>query len=133
MKKWLTACLMALLMLCIAHTALAAEAADITDLCKFKPSSTKFKYTQLTDKKYTTYLKTNPVRNPSVAITAPKDQLIGGVYVCFGKLPETWEVQISDDGKDWFTAKEGPAYLHSWVPLDEPSRYVRVIAKTAKN
>ena len=133
MKKWLTACLMALLMLCMAHTALAAEAADITDLCKFKPSSTKFKYTQLTDKKYTTYLKTNPVRNPSVAITAPKDQLIGGVYVCFGKLPETWEVQISDDGKDWFTAKEGPAYLHSWVPLDEPSRYVRVIAKTAKN
>ena len=133
MKKWLTALLLTLLMLLAANSALAAEAADITDLCKFKPSSTKFKYTQLTDKKYTTYLKTNPVRNPGVAITAPKDNLIGGVYVCFGKLPETWEVQISDDGKDWFTAKEGPAYLHAWVPLDEPSRYVRVIAKTTKN
>ena len=53
MKKWLTALLVTLLMLCMAHSALAVEAADITDECKFKTTSSKYKYTQMTDNKYT--------------------------------------------------------------------------------
>ena len=50
MKKWLTALLMTLLMACAANAAFAAEAADITEDCKFKTTASKFKYTQMTDK-----------------------------------------------------------------------------------
>ena len=87
MKKWLIALLAALLMLG-ASSALAVEAADITDQCKFQTTSSKYKYTQMTDKKYTSYWKANKAKNPSIAVTAPKDQLIGGIYACFGNLPE---------------------------------------------
>ena len=127
MKKWLISLFMALLMLCAAVPALAQEASDITDECTFKVSSTKFKYTQMTDKKYTSYMKTNKVKTPSVAVTAPKGETIGALYVCFGDLPESWAVQTSDNGKDWFTVCEGPAYLHAYVELPEPSRYARAI------
>ncbi len=126
MKKWLIALMMMVLMLCTANAALAAEAADITDQCKFQTTSSKYKYTQMTDKKYTSYWKANKAKKPSIAVTAPKDQLIGGLYVCFGNLPDSWEVQVSEDGKKWTTAVQGPAYLHAWVPLPEPSRYVRM-------
>lgn len=131
MKKWLTALLTALL-LCMAHAALADTAEVITDEVKFKVSSTKFKVTQMTDKKYTSYLKTNSVMNPSVTLTAPEDKLIGSIYVCFADLPASWEVQVSEDGKTWTTAVPGPQYLHAYVELPQPSRYVRAIVTTDK-
>ena len=130
MKKFLTGLLLSLLMLCAASAAFAAEAVDITEFCKLKASSSKFKMSQMTDKKYTTYMYTNEQKNPYVTITADKEHLIGSVYVCFGSLPEKWVVQTSDNGKDWFTAAEGPAYLHAYVELPEPSRYARVLAMT---
>ncbi len=132
MKKWLTALLVALLMLCAANVALAAEAADITDECKFKASSSKFKYTQMTDNKYTSYWKANKTKNPSIQVTAPEDKLIGALYICFGNLPDSWEVQVSEDGKTWTTVAQGPAYLHAYVPLPEPSRYARMQVTTGK-
>ncbi len=133
MKKWLIALFLTLLMLACATTALAAEAADITDVCKFKVASSKYKYTQFTDKKFTTYWKANKAKNPAIAVTAPEDQLIGALYVCFGNVPETWAVQTSDNGKDWFTVAEGPQFLHAYVELPEPSRYARMIVTTGKN
>ena len=133
MKKWLTALVLSLLMLCAAQTAFAAEAADITDQCKFKTTSSKYKYTQMTDKKYTSYWKANKAKNPSIQVTSPdKDTLIGGIYACFGNLPDSWEVQVSKDGKKWETAVQGPAFLHAWVPLPEPARYVRLQVTTGK-
>lgn len=133
MKKWLTALLMILLMACAANAAFAAEAADITEDCKFKTTSSKFKYTQMTDKKYTSYWKANKAKNPSIQVTSPDaDTLIGGIYACFGDLPDSWEVQVSKDGKKWETAAQGPAYYHAWVPLPEPARYVRLQVTTGK-
>lgn len=133
MKKWLWAFLCALLLLCAAQTALAAEAVDITDQCKFKTCYTAYKYSQMTDKKFTTYWDSKKVKNPYVILTSPEDQLIAGVYVCFGgTVPSSWEVQTSDNGKDWFKAADGLPYLHSYVALPEPSRYVRVIVTTGK-
>ena len=132
MKKWLTALLVSLLMVCAANAAFAAEAADITDLCKFKTTSSKYKYTQMTDKKYTSYWEANKTKNPSIQVTAPKDQQIGGIYACFGSLPESWEVQVSKDGKKWTTVAQGPNYYHAWVPLPEPATYVRMQVTTGK-
>lgn len=133
MKKWFTALLVALLMLCAAHVALAAEATDITDSCKFKTTTSKFKYTQMTDKKYTSYWKANKTKNPYIQVTSPDaDTLIGGVYICFGNLPSSYEIQVSGDGKTWTTAAEGPQFLHAWVPLETPARYVRMQVTTGK-
>lgn len=133
MRKWFTALFAALLMLCAANVALAAEASDITDSCTFKASTSKFKYTQMTDKKYTSYWKANKTKNPFIQVTSPDaDTLIGGVYICFGNLPASYEIQVSEDGKSWTTAAEGPQFLHAWVPLETPARYVRMQVTTGK-
>ena len=102
MKKWLIA-LLTLLALSLS-VAFAAEANDITEDCKFKVCSSGRKYTLMTDKKYTSYWESNKIKTPWIAITAPEGKPIAGLYVCFGNMPESWEIQTSDDGKDWFTA-----------------------------
>ena len=132
MKKWLTALLVSLLMLLAANVALAAEAADITDLCKLTRSYSTRSNTNMTDKKYTSYWEAEKTKDPFIQATAPKDQLIGGVYICFGSLPDSWEIQVSEDGKKWETAAQGPDYYHAWVPLEEPARYVRMKVTTGK-
>ena len=63
MKKWLTGVLLTLLMVFAASAAMAAEAVDITDECTMKGPS-KFKYTQMTDKKYTSYWDSHKTKNP---------------------------------------------------------------------
>ena len=132
MKKWLTALLLTLVLLLAASSALAEVAEVITDECTFKYSSSPRKSTMMTDKKYTSYWETNKVKDPYVQLTS-KDKLIGGVYVCFGSLPESWEIQVSEDGKKWETAARGPDYYHAWVPLETPSRYVRLQVTTGKS
>ena len=132
MKKWLTALILTLLMVLAAGTAFAAEAADITDLCKITRSYSTRSNTNMTDKKYTSYWEAEKTKDPFIQATAPKDQLIGGVYICFGSLPDSWEVQVSKDGKKWETAAQGPAYYHAWVQLPEPARYVRMKVTTGK-
>ena len=133
MKKWLIGLVLTVLMLCAASSALAAEAVDITEECSFKLCSTKRKYTMMTDKKYTSYWESSSVKNPYIAVSAPKDKPIASLYICFGNMPESWEIQVSDDGKDWFKALEGDTrFLHSYVVLPEPSRHVRVIVSSEK-
>lgn len=131
MKKWLSALLLTLLMLLAAAAATAEVAEVITDECTFKYSSSPRKSTMMTDKKYTSYWETNKVKDPYVQVMS-KDKLIGGVYVCFGYLPDSWEVQVSEDGKTWETAAQGPNYYHAWVPLETPAHYVRVQVTTGK-
>ena len=133
MKKLLTGLLLALLLTCAASFALAAEAVDVTSDCRFKVSYSSRKYTQMTDKKYTSYWESKSVMNPSIAMSAPAGTLIDSVYVCFGNMPPAWEVQVSDDGEDWFRAVEGDTrFLHSYVKLPEPSQHVRVIVSSEK-
>ena len=133
MKKLLMGLLLSLVMMGICSLALAAEAVDITNECTFKVAYTDRKYTQMTDKKYTSYWESKSVNNPFINMTAPEDKLIAGVYICFGNMPPSWEVQVSDDGNDWFKAVEGDTrFLHSYVELPEPSRYVRVVVSSEK-
>lgn len=105
MKKWLIA-LLTLLALSLS-VAFAAEANDITEDCKFKVCSSGRKYTLMTDKKYTSYWESNKIKTPWIAITAPEGKPIAGLYVCFGNMPESWEIQTSDDGKDWSPSAHG--------------------------
>lgn len=131
MKKWLIA-LLTLLALSLS-VAFAAEANDITEDCKFKVCSSGRKYTLMTDKKYTSYWESNKIRTPWIAITAPEGKPIAGLYVCFGNMPESWEIQTSDDGKDWFTAVPGDTrFLHAYVALPQPAQHVRLVVTSEK-
>lgn len=131
MKKWLIA-LLTLLALSLS-VAFAAEANDITEDCKFKVCSSVRKYTQMTDKKYTSYWESNKIKTPWIAITAPEGKPIAGLYVCFGNMPESWEIQTSDDGKDWFTAVPGDTrFLHAYVALPQPAQHVRLAVTSEK-
>ena len=131
MKKWLIA-LLTLLALSLS-VACAAEANDITEDCKFKVCSSGRKYTLMTDKKYTSYWESNKIKTPWIAITAPEGKPIAGLYVCFGNMPESWEIQTSDDGKDWFTAVPGDTrFLHAYVALPQPAQHVRLAVTSEK-
>lgn len=131
MKKWLIA-LLTLLALSLS-VAFAAEANDITEDCKFKVCSSGRKYTLMTDKKYTSYWESNKIKTPWIAITAPEGKPIAGLYVCFGNMPESWEIQTSDDGKDWFTAVPGDTrFLHAYVVLPQPAQHVRLAVTSEK-
>lgn len=131
MKKWLIA-LLTLLALSLS-VAFAAEANDITEDCKFKVCSSGRKYTLMTDKKYTSYWESNKIKTPWIAITAPEGKPIAGFYVCFGNMPESWEIQTSDDGKDWFTAVPGDTrFLHAYVALPQPAQHVRLAVTSEK-
>lgn len=131
MKKWLIA-LLTLLALSLS-VAFAAEANDITEDCKFKVCSSGRKYTLMTDKKYTSYWESNKIKTPWIAITAPEGKPIAGLYVCFGNMPESWEIQTSDDGKDWFTAVPGDTrFLHAYVALSQPAQHVRLAVTSEK-
>ena len=131
MKKWLIA-LLPLLALSLS-VAFAAEANDITEDCKFKVCSSGRKYTLMTDKKYTSYWESNKIKTPWIAITAPEGKPIAGLYVCFGNMPESWEIQTSDDGKDWFTAVPGDTrFLHAYVALPQPAQHVRLAVTSEK-
>ena len=131
MKKWLIA-LLTLLALSLS-VAFAAEANDITEDCKFKVCSSGRKYTLMTDKKYTSYWESNKIKTPWIAITAPEGKPIAGLYVCFGNMPESWEIQTSDNGKDWFTAVPGDTrFLHAYVALPQPAQHVRLAVTSEK-
>lgn len=131
MKKWLIA-LLTLLALSLS-VAFAAEANDITEDCKFKVCNSGRKYTLMTDKKYTSYWESNKIKTPWIAITAPEGKPIAGLYVCFGNMPESWEIQTSDDGKDWFTAVPGDTrFLHAYVALPQPAQHVRLAVTSEK-
>lgn len=131
MKKWLIA-LLTLLALSLS-VAFAAEANDITEDCKFKVCSSGRKYTLMTDKKYTSYWESNKIKTPWIAITAPEGKPIAELYVCFGNMPESWEIQTSDDGKDWFTAVPGDTrFLHAYVALPQPAQHVRLAVTSEK-
>lgn len=131
MKKWLIA-LLTLLALSLS-VAFAAEANDITEDCKFKVCSSGRKYTLMTDKKYTSYWESNKIKTPWIAITAPEGKPMAGLYVCFGNMPESWEIQTSDDGKDWFTAVPGDTrFLHAYVALPQPAQHVRLAVTSEK-
>ena len=105
----------------------------ISQDCKFKVCSSGRKYTLMTDKKYTSYWESNKIKTPWIAITAPEGKPIAGLYVCFGNMPESWEIQTSDDGKDWFTAVPGDTrFLHAYVALPQPAQHVRLAVTSEK-
>lgn len=132
MKKCLLISLL-LLLLC-AVPALAEEAADITDQCKFAASPGKFKLDRMYDRDYRTAYMSDKQKNPYVELTAPKGSPIYSLYVCFAqKALMPWEVQAKRGGK-WETVYESAgSYAHEYVVLSEGEEALRVKSKAEKS
>ncbi|MBR5345645.1 MAG: phosphodiester glycosidase family protein [Clostridia bacterium] len=130
MKKWLTAFFALAAFLFALSVALADEAPEITDKCGFKSSGTKFKYTQMTDGKYTTYWDTHEAKHNYLQITAPNGQKIYGLYLCFRSMPDAYEVQTAH-GSDWQTVYVGDTEIyHAFYSFDGGVSSVRVYVPT---
>ena len=122
MKK--TGLFMALLLGVLLWTlsAAAETAPDLTGECEFGLCATTRKATSMTDGKYTTYWESKKIRNPYVTISSP--QPVYGLYLCFRRMPESYEVQIrtgsEEDGTaGWETAVQGETrFQHVFIPLN---------------
>lgn len=116
-----------LLLLFCAYPALAEEAADITDQCKFAASPGKFKLNRMYDRDYRTAYMSDKQKNPHVELTAPSGSPIYSLYVCFAhKTLTPWELQAKKGGK-WVSVYQSEgSYAHEYVVLNEPETALRV-------
>jgi len=104
-----------LLMMCLMCFACAEEAENITAGCKWKSSSTKWKYTQMTDGKYTTSWDCNETKHPFVTISS--DTPMYGLYLCFKQLPTEYEIQVPK-GDGWKKLCDGETrFVHCYYDL----------------
>lgn len=106
--------------------ALAETAHDITGECTVRFSSSKFKSSMMTDKKYTSHWYTNKTKKPYVEVEAPKDTPIYGFYICFATMPDSYEIQVLVNGR-WETWYEGVTdYYHVYYEFPEGADGVRL-------
>ena len=124
--------LLILLLLCCV-SALAEEAEDITDQCKFSASPGKFKLTRMYDRDYRTAYMSDKQKTPYVELTAPKGNPVYSLYVCFAhKTLTPWELQAKRNGK-WETIYESAGtYAHEYVILTDGESALRVKSKAEK-
>ena len=131
MKRFWIGLALALLLLLTASGALAAEATDITQQCRFKLSRNN-SAENLTDGKYTTSWQHAKNKAPSVAVSAPTGVKIHGLYICFGIMPEAYEIQVKK-GSQWVTVQQGNTEIyHVWVELPDGAGDVRILGKGSK-
>jgi LmbE family N-acetylglucosaminyl deacetylase len=108
------------------------EAEDITALAEISPRSPKHGLKSISDRKYTTPWETAERKNPYVQAVLPEDKLCSSLYVCFGKMPSSWEVQVPDGGK-WVTLVNGDTrFLHSFIQLPRPVTSLRITVTDKK-
>ncbi len=109
----------------------AGAAEDITALCEISPRSPRHGLKSLFDRKYTTPWETGQKKNPYVQFTLPEGKTCASLYVCFGKMPSSWEVQ-TQEGEKWVTVAQGDTrYLHAYMELPNVKR-LRIVALSEK-
>ena len=124
MKKWFLP-LLAILLLAVWGAGLAEDdALELTNECTLSLSGVK-NPKSLTDRKFTTYSESKQGKNPSLTISSPTP--VYGLYLCFQKKPESYEIQIRRGG-DWETVCEGNAFIHAFYALDGAGE-IRVYAQ----
>ncbi len=103
----------------------AEEAEDITAQCAFRLCSTKRGDGNMRDRKYTSYWESNKIRNPFVTITS--ETPIHGLYLCFRKMPSSYEIQTfipneTEEGEgegEWQTVAQGDTrFEHVYYALE---------------
>ena len=128
MKKLLIGMLAALLMLGVCGWTLAEEdALEITAQCSLELGGRK-NPKSLTDRKFTTYSESKAMKNPALTISSGSP--VYGLYLCFQKQPESYEIQVNRGGA-WETCCEGNEYVHAFYKLDGATE-IRVVAQGDK-
>ena len=103
----------------------AEEAEDITAQCAFRLCSTKRGDGNMRDRKYTSYWESNKIHNPFVTITS--ETPIHGLYLCFRKMPSSYEIQTfipneTEEGEgegEWQTVAQGDTrFEHVYYALE---------------
>ena len=103
------------LLLAFCGPALAEEeAAELSAECAIVMSGQK-NANNMTDRKYTTYSECKSMKNP--VLTVSSDKPIYGLYLCFQRKPESYEIQVKQDG-DWVTVEKGNSFIHAFYALD---------------
>ena len=115
MKKLFILLLAGLLMAAVFGTAAAEEdALELTAGCTLNLGGTK-NQKNLTDRKFTTYAESKSMKNPYLTVSGSEP--IYGLYLCFQKKPESYEIQVKRDG-GWETVCEGNGFYHAFYALD---------------
>ena len=96
--------LLLLLLLLLAIAAIPAagaeQAEDLTAGLKIKVVNKPGKTESITDGKYTTFWESSEGNNPYIILTS--DKPVYGLYLCFRRLPESYEIQTRS-GDGWRT------------------------------
>jgi len=107
--------LMVILLMSVCCAAMAEkDAPEITAGCQIELSGVK-NPKNMTDRKFTTNSESKPQKNPTLTISS--DKAIRGLYLCFQKKPESYEIQVKRGGS-WETYCEGNAFIHAFYALD---------------
>ena len=112
--------LLLLLLLLLAIAAIPAagaeQAEDLTAGLKIKVVNKPGKTESITDGKYTTFWESSEGNNPYIILTS--DKPVYGLYLCFRRLPESYEIQTRS-GDGWRTVSQGDTrYHHVYQELD---------------
>ena len=107
--------LAAVALACLLTVASGETALEMTGACAFRLNG-KSGSKSLTDKKYTTYQESKSVKNPT--LTVESESPMYGLYLCFQKMPEAYEIQVERGGA-WETVyRSRDGFHHVYCPLD---------------
>lgn len=105
-----------LLLLLLASAGSAEQAADLTPELDIQVVNKPGKVSCITDGKYTTYWESSEGRNPYAVLSSGRP--VYGLYLCFRRLPESYEIQTRQ-GEEWVTVIQGdPRYHHVFYELE---------------
>ena len=110
--------------------ALGETARDITKGGTYTVSPSKGKkhtsWKNFTDGAYTTWWESD-AGDPAFVEIRSKEE-VHGLYLCFHTIPESYVVQVREEGGDWQTAAEGnPLFAHAYFDIPA-ARELRVLS-----
>ncbi len=110
--------------------ALGETARDITKGGTYTVSPSKGKkhtsWKNFTDGAYTTWWESD-AGDPAFVEIRSKEE-VHGLYLCFHTIPESYVIQVREEGGDWRTAAEGnPLFAHAYFDIPA-ARELRVLS-----
>ena len=129
MNKLKVLLLLLLILLLAAAAGCAEQAVDLTAGLTIKVVDKPGKTAAITDGKYTTFWESSEGNNPYVILSS--DKPVYGLYLCFRRLPESYEIQAKS-GDSWRTVMQGDTrYHHAFYELDGLT-HIRIYATAEK-
>ena len=116
MKKVLTS-LLCFLLLTLVGSALAQEAEDLTQQCKFQGTAVSKEMKKLWDNKYSSYWRSQGGASGKLTVTLPEGQEARGIYIKWYEKAVPVEV-VEPEGKNWSLVCQGNGqFLAEYIEL----------------